>query len=137
MLWTVPPLLRFEKIAGGWSMVVMEFMDNYVPFSNYDKPATISSELRSMLTRLVEGFHNKKFVHGDIRSTNILVPKEGTGELKIKLIDFDWGGLEGRVKYPSAINHVTIPRPGGVVDGALITMAHDREMIAEIFCGLP
>jgi hypothetical protein len=130
-----PPLLGCETLAGGWTMVVMEYLDNHPPFSTFKDPSSISAQLRQMLDTLVTSFHGKNFVHGDLRASNLLVRKDDTG-VSMKLVDFDWGGKEGTVRYPLGINRVGINRPNEVIDGAVITAEHDRQMVAEMFRGL-
>ncbi|KIM52792.1 hypothetical protein SCLCIDRAFT_63065, partial [Scleroderma citrinum Foug A] len=41
--------------------------------------------------------HNEGFVHGDLRDANILSGDDGC----VKLVDFDWGGRDGEVSYPT------------------------------------
>jgi tRNA A-37 threonylcarbamoyl transferase component Bud32 len=43
--------------------------------------------------------HNAGYVHGDIRTSNILVYKNSP-----MLIDFDWAGNKGVVRYPINMN---------------------------------
>ena len=62
-----------------------------------------------MVTDLVTSFYGR-FVHGDIRDSNLLVRMED-GKLEIKLIDFDWGGKEGELRYPVLINNRTVRLP--------------------------
>lgn len=131
-----PLLLGFEKLPGNWLMVVMEYMKDYKPFSIFDDPASISTQLRQIVKELVASFHAQKLVHGDIRDTNLLVRVED-GTLKTKLIDFDWGGREGEARYPVLINKSTIPRPSDVIGGQLITIDHDLKMVENIFLNSP
>jgi serine/threonine protein kinase len=117
-------------------MVVMGYMDSYETLSTLEDLAPISTQLRKMVTDLVTSFHDQKFVHGDIRDSNLLVRMED-GKLQMKLIDFDWGGREGEVRYPVLINDRTVHRPLGVVGGQLIKREHDLQMVENILSGLP
>jgi hypothetical protein len=63
--------------------------------------------------------------------------KDGPGKLSMMLVDFDWGGVEGAVRYPLAMNCVGVRRPKGVVDGALVTTSHDLEMAGDVFLNIP
>ena len=130
-----PALLGFEKLAGDWFMVVMEYLEDYEVFSEFKDRASISTQLRQMVTDLVASFHQLGFVHGDIRDSNLLVRIQDN--LEMKLIDFDWGGKEGEVYYPVLINNHTVYRPPEVVGGGFITTQHDRLMIDNIFQHLP
>lgn len=129
-----PPLLGREELDGGWLMIIMRHMIDYHPFSTLDK-RSLSSRLRPILSDLVHSFHQQNLVHGDLRDTNVLVREDGE-QLEVKLVDFDWGGVAGEVRYPSAINCIDIWRPLGVTDGMPITKAHDTEMLEFMFDSL-
>ena len=70
-------------------------------------------------------------VHGDLRDINFLVSKDATFQLK--LIDFDWAGEVRAVRYPINVNHEEIRRPASALNGELITIEHDDEMVDCIF----
>ena len=53
-----------------------------------------------------------------------------TGE--VKLIDFNWAGEQGQVKYPYLISK-DIDWPGGVEALAIIETDHDLEMSKRLF----
>lgn len=127
-----PLLLGFEQLPGNWLMVVMEYMDDYKPFSTFEDRASISTQVQQTVTELVTSFHAQNLVHGDIRDTNLLV-RIKNGELGMKLIDFDWAGREGEVRYPTLINKSTVVRPSSVIGGQLISRSHDMEMVQIIF----
>lgn len=127
-----PLLLGLESLAGGWSMVVMEFMNDYKMLSDLKDRASISTRLRPMVTTLVDSFHAKNLVHGDIRDSNLLVLVR-QDQLEMKLVDFDWGGLENEAHYPIIINNLTISRPPNVVGGQTITKDHDLWMVRRMF----
>jgi hypothetical protein len=126
-----PPLLGYEPLDGRWFMIIMEFMKKYLPLSELDKPR-LSNRLKPILLELVRSFHSQNLVHGDLRDTNVLVWEDGE-KLEVKLVDFDWGGEAGEVRYPSAINCFDIWRPPGVTDGVLITKEHDIKSIERMF----
>ncbi|KIJ63840.1 hypothetical protein HYDPIDRAFT_67875, partial [Hydnomerulius pinastri MD-312] len=54
--------------------------------------------IRATLTRL----HQKGYVHGDVRDTNIMVSR--SNKAKFMLVDFDWAGKIGEVRYPMNVN---------------------------------
>jgi len=47
----------------------------------------------------------------------------------IKLIDFNWAGQFGEVRYPMNINRSTIKRPPTVFNGELVTSEDDCYMV--------
>ncbi|KAF5316413.1 hypothetical protein D9619_006302 [Psilocybe cf. subviscida] len=89
-----PELLGYEPLSGGWCAVAMEYLSDATSISS----VKYSDHMEGQLTRLVDGFHEKDLVHGDLRSVNILWDQS---RQKILLIDFDWGGYVGKVQYPT------------------------------------
>ena len=125
-----PKLKGFDKLAGGWYMVVMEnISDDY-------RQAETSADLvncRDDIARHLGEFHQHHYVHGDIRITNVMVRKDG--KAGFMLVDFDWAGTIGEVRYPSNINITEVMRPKGVVDGELMTAEHDMKMLDYMILG--
>jgi len=109
-------------------MVIMDFIgDEYHDLEDSPVKAIFEPEVRETLTRL----HQEGFVHGDIRTTNIMV-KKGVS-LGIMLVDLDWAGKIGEVQYPMNVNDVDIRRPDGAYDNQFILPQHDMTMIDFMF----
>lgn len=133
-----PRLRGCFPVAGGWLAVVMEK-------SEYEQLFAIATELtpaerakvQVRVREIVDTLHDGGFVHGDIRSTNLLIDRaslDGTAsDVKIHVIDYDWAGPDGDATYPIGINRSSVTRPDGAEDGKLITKAHDIEMISYLF----
>ncbi|KAF8808335.1 hypothetical protein BYT27DRAFT_6498226 [Phlegmacium glaucopus] len=130
-----PRLHAVERLPGGWHMVVMDDMgDDYVSLDDFiettqenaDTRNTFLGKFRECLSQL----HQAGYVHGDVRNTNILLRKS---DHDFKLLDFDWSGRIGEVKYPFNINTTTVKRPDEVTDGGLIQEKHDMEMLDYIW----
>ena len=126
-----PALRGFKPVPGGWYMVVMDDIDATYQelddaYRGQDDLRTKASleEVQQHLTKL----HQAGYVHGDIRTTNIMVKKDGNPG--IMLIDFDWAGEIGKVRYPTNVNTVDVTRPAGAYDKQLILAEHDMEMVA-------
>lgn len=114
-------------------MVVMDYVsDDYEELDDARLNLSNSTHqsLVSEIREQVKSLHAAGFVHGDIRSTNVIVKKNGRGELL--LIDFDWAGESNKVKYPMNINRNGILQPEGARDGALITPEHDMYMVDKL-----
>jgi len=123
-----PALKRCQRIAGGWYMVVMALIgDDYHELRHSEMKALFKDEIGEK----VKALHQKAFVHGDIRTTNVMVRKDG--KPGILLVDFDWAGKIGEVRYPMNVNNVDIKRPEEAVDGKLIKADHDIDMINYMF----
>ena len=128
-----PRLRAIMRLPGGWIMVVMDYSE-YTQLC--DPTLQISDELRhtimAKVSEIVQQLHDAGFVHGDIRSTNILVDR-GTltskDGIKIHFIDFDWAGRQGEAVYPMRVNKVTVWRPEGASDGQPILVEHDVAMV--------
>ncbi|KAG5349563.1 hypothetical protein C0989_003113, partial [Termitomyces sp. Mn162] len=84
---------------------------------------------------IVQTLHQNGFVHGDIRAANLLIDPASlaSDDVQVHLIDFDWAGRAGEVRYPIGLNCETVIRPKEVQGGKLITQAHDIEMISYLF----
>ena len=122
-----PALKGFERVAGGWYMIVMDAITD--EFGHVDKP---SASLYKPIQEKVVALHQQGYVHGDLRDTNLMVRKNGAPEMM--LFDFDWAGEIGKVRYPINVNRGPhLKRPDGAYDGELITAEHDMEMLDIMF----
>jgi serine/threonine protein kinase len=84
----------------------------------------ILNEVKQVLKTL----HNGGFVHGDIRTLNVLVRKAGGKEGNlILLVDWDWAGRMGEVKYPINLNPA-VSRPKEAAKATVIKASHDDAM---------
>ncbi|KAF8872180.1 hypothetical protein CPB84DRAFT_1799876 [Gymnopilus junonius] len=122
-----PKLRGFQDIGAGWKMVVMDTLDEeYQAFKKGSLPVGAEKYLKERLVEL----HQANFVHGDVRDVNIMVRKDG--KLGFMLVDFDWSGVIGEVRYPMNVNK-SLWRPDDVSDGLLIKAKHDIAMFECIF----
>lgn len=121
-----PALYGLEALHGGWYMIVMEAIDlqKYSLLCDMRLQDKQRKRIRDKLLDCLRSLHNDGMVHGDIRDTNLLVGPDDD----IKLIDFDWAGQFGEVRYPMNINRSTVVRPPTVFDGELVTPEHDCDM---------
>jgi serine/threonine protein kinase len=112
-------------------MVVMEYIDGNTIAQIQAKPSKslglLDTELVAALETIMKLLHTRGFVYGDLRGPNVMV----TPEKKIKLINFDWAGKAGYMKYPNFLSP-QIPWPAGVGRGKPITAQHDLDMIPNI-----
>jgi hypothetical protein len=121
-----PQLLGFKSLPGGWSMVVMDWLGSD-KWSRLDEITTITWNDVEVLTSKISQLHQSGYGHGDLRPTNILVSKSDAKHYM--LVDFDWAGTLGVVRYPMNVNRVGIWRPDDVVDEAPILAKHDLSML--------
>ena len=108
-----PDLIAVEKLTDGWLMVVMEFVDACLWDEAMEQPI-------AALKAAVGLLHQAGWVHGDLRSNNVLVVAE-----KVCIVDFEWAGLAGKVTYPYFMNHTDLTWPDGATDGQPVKREHD------------
>src|SRR5260370_15140184 len=68
-------------------------------FYECDLRAPLSDEVLQQLEDGLKTLHDKNLVHGDLRRPNILTDEEG----RVRLIDFEWSGEAGMVRYPALV----------------------------------
>jgi hypothetical protein len=123
-----PKLRGFEGIGAGWTMVIMDALDEeYKTFDKNTLPANTRENIEAGLTKL----HQAHYVHGDVRDVNIMVRQDG--KPGFMLVDFDWAGIIGEVLYPANVNKRDVERPDDVFDGAPIKSEHDMAMLEYMF----
>jgi hypothetical protein len=123
-----PRLLGYGTVPGGWKVVVMEDVEHEGYRAVYAKYAPrYWKKWCQDLTDLMQGFHDKNLVHGDLRTPNLIVP--ATNPENIMLVDFDWGGEAGSVSFPTwAINEELVD--GDRLESLVITKEHDVRVLS-------
>lgn len=105
----------------------MEELQNAVNLYNFlMTQQDLAKDILSQCSEALDILHNCNICHGDFRHTNILVQSD-----RISVIDFDWSGEVGTVKYPHFMNHADIQWPAGVSDGELISKEHDKHWLEQ------
>lgn len=123
-----PALIHCERMdsLGGLWVLVMDYVDEV----QGGKKEWIVQDVERALKLL----HEANIVFGDLRDPNILrVRREGY--VGAMLVDFDWAGVEGEVRYPMGINLEVSWAPGTDPD-ELIMKEHDQYMFDEFKKGL-
>ncbi|KAH7903334.1 hypothetical protein BJ138DRAFT_1096518 [Hygrophoropsis aurantiaca] len=112
---------------GTLKMVVMEYNDGLTMHSalQYGKPRP-RCQLED-LEKAIQMLHDEGFVFGDLRPPNVMVEDGG----RVQLIDFDWAGKEGEVKYPRTMS-TSIDWPKGAQAWEPIQKQHDIEMLKKL-----
>lgn len=111
---------------GKLRMVVMEHVEG-LTFEAASKQRELRPRFEADLRRAFEHLHTAGYVFGDLRKPNVIVTPERTS--MIQLIDFDWSGKEGEVKYPVSISS-SIDWAAGVRGLASIRKEHDLAMLS-------
>lgn len=98
-----PKLYCCCRVTSRFKMVVMEFVEgthlrDYLSQESHSKKQKVLAECRLALRVL----HDKNLCHGDFRDQNVLIRKSG----KVCVLDYEWAGQVGQVRYPAFMNHV-------------------------------
>ena len=121
-------LMESEGVAA--KLLFCEFevgMGLWVVVTHYyecEEDAVPSEEGIAKLRQGLRKFHDAGFVHGDIRSPNVLVG----ADRRPLLIDFDWSCKVGVARYPIQLN-MNLKWPEGTREGGLIETRHDTQML--------
>lgn len=128
-----PKLLAIEEIPGGWMMVVMEYLRDWVMLGS--KLNDERQKYRKKLKEAVSKIHEKDFVHGDIRGANVLVRDvEYEPGVDVKIIDFDHCGVHKQDRYPREWNHHM--RQEDCKEGDVMLKRHDIFLMGRLFDNL-
>lgn len=130
LLYFGPPRLSEEEPSyRSLFMVVMEYIEGQTLATAKAKmDHKVTERVQSEIKRALGLLHSSGMVFGDLRSPNIMVEKSG----EVKLIDFNWAGEQGQVKYPYLISK-DIHWSHGVEALAIIETVHDLEMCKRLF----
>lgn len=118
-----PRILAFERLPGGWYAVAMEYIESGIPITHSTLLLAHRDRWTEELQRLMDRFHVEGLVHGDLRAANILCKEDS-----MSLIDFDWGGKDGEVFYPTANLNEEL-REGRVFNDLRIRQEDDRRVL--------
>ena len=122
-----PHLHGVYPVQDGFLMVVMEKVEGPTAWALLAQQKHLSSSAHKDVEEAVRLLHEQGWVHGDLRSPNIIVPEGG----KTKIIDFDWTAEEGKGRYPVTVeaDPVGALHPQwhrGVQRGGLMKKEHDE-----------
>ena len=133
-----PKLYGYAAVKGAPTAYVMEHLNPSVWQTLYqllkpeDKP---TNQLQDALEKIIAALDEKKYVHGDLRSNNIMVRTDVMDKyVDLKVIDFDWAGNAGQVHHPAERNR-EIQWPGEA--GGPIEQDHDLKMVDSWMKDLP
>ncbi|KAF8954989.1 hypothetical protein BDZ97DRAFT_1861950 [Flammula alnicola] len=118
-----PCILAFECLPGGWKAIAMEYIVSGDIITKSSGLDTYRDRWTMELSQLVDDFHAEGMVHGDLRDANIMCNYRD-----VMLLDFDWGGQDGQVFYPTPnLNSELLE--GRSSDGLKITKEDDNRIL--------
>ncbi|PCH34829.1 hypothetical protein WOLCODRAFT_165848 [Wolfiporia cocos MD-104 SS10] len=124
-----------QRGCGPRKMVVMEYVAGMTAGDAALKnDGILPSGVHPAVYRAMSLLHKHGMVHGDVRLPNIIIEEDHEGKDvrdRVKIVDFDWAGEDGTVRYPLHLS-TAIRWADGVDDYEPITAAHDDEMVAKL-----
>ncbi len=111
---SAPALAQCIRLSTEWVAIVMAW-SNYEVLDDLKLTKEEQKKVLEKVKEIVQILHDQGPVHGDIRTTNILVDRSSLAseEVKIHFLDFDWAGRIEEAKYPIGINRETEASRGG------------------------
>ncbi|PCH37282.1 hypothetical protein WOLCODRAFT_83821, partial [Wolfiporia cocos MD-104 SS10] len=113
--------LTTNKGCGSRQMIVMEYVRGWAPMH-----ADCTNHYKG-LSKAVKLLHDKGMVHGDLHRLNIIA----TDDPNAPILDFDWAGMQGKVRYPLRLSKEVHWEPS-VHDYMLIEYKHDDFMLCRL-----
>ncbi|KAJ7623481.1 hypothetical protein FB45DRAFT_106993 [Roridomyces roridus] len=96
-----PILQGVYMVQEGYMMVVMQLVHGSTLWHWQQIGKDFTLEMRHQLEEAVNLLHSRNLVHGDLR--NIMI-EAASDSMQVKIVDFDWGGVEGEAVYPARIS---------------------------------
>jgi serine/threonine protein kinase len=130
-----PKLLAYSKQAGIPTAYVIELLPppwitlQRLGANQPDLWVQHQEEIYKAVQQAIQCMLEGGFVHGDLRSNNIMIDAEtlkNRSMAHIKLMDFDWSGKAGAVFYPASRNR-SIKWPG--LPAGPIRLEDDAELL--------
>ena len=115
----------FGLHLGPLQMVVMDYVDG--AHSEALKEDERPNDLHDKVKAMVDHLHGSRFVFGNLRPSNVMV-----SEGKTLLVDFNWAGKAGKVRYPIDLGK-SITRHCGGRALEIIEKKHDLDLLEHYF----
>ncbi|KAF8215826.1 hypothetical protein K438DRAFT_1659099 [Mycena galopus ATCC 62051] len=120
---------KLEHCAFDRDLQMYTILMEYIPDAEVTEVGGITDLHRTKLIGAITAVHNNNLVLGDLRLANLLISGD-----HLYLIDFEWSGKEGEVRYPEDIN-ANLDWADGVAGMAKITAQHDEYRLHRILGG--
>ena len=127
-----PSLIGIARVEGAPTAYIIEYLPpdkgwkTLYEYAEDHQLEDILSSINEPLGPLLEMMKQESIVHGDLRPNNIMVNTSTPGKLEIKIVDSNWAGTSGEVRYPKRRNE-GIPWPAG--PGEQIISGYDYTLL--------
>ena len=110
-----PTIYVMEKLDDSW-VSLAAWSTEGAPVDSQQRSAA-RSQIYAWIIEIIGLLEGENFVHGDLRTTNMMIKRDGSA---LKVIDFDWAGEAGVVRYPLERNDdigywPPVTKPGGII----------------------
>ncbi|KAF8808662.1 hypothetical protein BYT27DRAFT_7188628 [Phlegmacium glaucopus] len=109
---------------GNWKMVVMEYLEGK---PSYEGDRHRDPDVSKKVLESIKVVHSEGYVLGDVRPPNVMIGLDD----EVKLIDFDWAGKGGVVRYPAFMSDGIWTE--GIEPMVKIEKSHDLDMYNKWF----
>ena len=116
-----PTVYVMEKLDNTW-MTLADWEGSIAPLLR----STVRPQVQNQINHIIGLLEEKGYVHGDLRTTNIMIRKESN---ELKVIDFDWAGDAGHTCYPVDRNDEIQEWPKNSMHGGAIAIGDDRALV--------
>ncbi|KAL5493698.1 hypothetical protein EMCRGX_G014917 [Ephydatia muelleri] len=99
-----PKLFGIVKVNPIWTAVVMEHIVGHNLEDLLVDKVVINAKVITGLNRILAVLNQHKIVHGDLLPHNFMITTSDDDDYCVRVVDFDWAGDEGSVKYAVYIN---------------------------------
>jgi len=124
-----PKILGFQQLSGGWFAVATEKIDvvDHRGIASFPEAERWKTDIKA----LVDGFHREDLVHGDLRLANFVFTKSQNPR-RMLLVDFDWGGKDGRVAFPHELLNEDLGVSSDRLSDRKINKEHDQKCLSGV-----
>ncbi|CAH1769344.1 8811_t:CDS:2, partial [Entrophospora sp. SA101] len=100
-----PKLVAVNPLAGGWMLVVMEYLsaDSFISLCDALLTNVEKHEALELAIDAAKKLHNAGYVHGNLCSSNLMI---STKDKRICILDFDYAGRKGEAMYPYFLSKI-------------------------------
>jgi serine/threonine protein kinase len=97
-----PQVYEHMHLEAGWQCIVMEWIE-VEPWTP-TLPPDVLPVYKQKVGDIVKVMHENNFVHGDLRTNNVLWSRQEDQSIRVVVVDFDFAGRVNEATYPPDLN---------------------------------